>query len=74
MKPMTKRLLALTVTALLLAALTVPVSADVVVTPWDYIAYTPAGAILAGILVAAVVLVTVLLIRFFFGKKRGGKK
>lgn len=46
-----------------------PTALDVVVTPWDYLLFTPLGAILAGILVIAVVAVTVLLIRRFFGKK-----
>lgn len=70
MKATIKKLLTLCLSCLMLVALTIPVSADVVVSPWEYVVYTPIGWILAGILVAAVVLVTVLLIRYFFGKKK----
>ena len=50
-----------------------PAALDVIVEPWWYI-FTPAGAILSAILVAAVVTVTVLLIRRFFGKGRGNDR
>ena len=43
---------------------------DVVVTPWEILFYTPVGAIVAGILIAAVAAVTFLLIRRFYGKKK----
>ena len=50
-----------------------PAALDVIVEPWWYL-FTPAGAILSAILVAAVVTVTVLLIRRFFGKGRSNDR
>jgi len=52
-----------------LFCLRVPAALDAIVSPGDYVRYTPLGPILAGILIAAAVVVTVLLIRRFFGKK-----
>ena len=70
MRSTVKKLLTLCLTCLMLAALALPVSADVIVSPWEYIVYTPVGWVLAAVLIAAVVLVTLLLIRKFYGKKK----
>ena len=64
-----KLLLTLCLALIMLTALALPVSADVVVSPWEYIVYTPVGWIVAAVLIAVVVLITVLLIRYFFKKK-----
>ena len=64
-----KPLLTLFLALIMLTALALPVSADVVVSPWEYIVYTPVGWIVAAVLIAVVVLITVLLIRYFFKKK-----
>ena len=50
--------------------LRVPAALDAIVSPTDYIRYTPLGTVLAGILIAAVAAVTFLLIRRFYGKKK----
>ena len=64
-----KLLLTLCLALSMLTALAIPAAADVVVSPWEYIVYTPVGWIAAAVLIAVVVLVTVLLIRYFFKKK-----
>ena len=73
MKNTTKRILALCLTVLIFAALSIPAAADAVFSPMDYVRYTPLGAILAGVLVIVAVLITILLIRFFFGNKKNKK-
>lgn len=73
MRPIFQKCFALCLIALMLAALNIPVAADVVVEPWYYL-FTPMGAITAGLLVLGVVLITVLLIRYFFEKKRHDDK
>ena len=65
-----KPLLTLCFTLIMLTALAIPTAADVIVSPWEYIVYTPVGWIAAGILIAAAVLITLLLIRRFYGKKK----
>ena len=64
-----KPLLTLCLALIMLTALAIPAAADVVVSPWEYIVYTPVGWIVAAVLIAVVVLITVLLIRYFFKKK-----
>ncbi len=70
MRPTVKALLTLFLTCLMLAALAIPAAADVIVSPRDYVLYTPVGWVLAAVLIIAVVLITVLLVRRFFGKKK----
>ena len=48
----------------------IPSALDAIVSPTDYIRYTPLGTILALLLIAAVALLTALLIRRFFGNKK----
>ena len=48
----------------------IPIVLDAIVTPAEYIIYTPWGNIIAGVLIAAVALITTLLIRRFFGNKK----
>ena len=48
----------------------IPTALDAIVSPTDYVRYTPLGTILAIVLIAAAVLLTVLLIRRFFGNKK----
>ena len=69
MKSTVRLCLMLCLTAIFSVLFTLPAAADVVAEPWEYL-FTPAGAILSGLLIAAVILVTVLLIRVFFGNKK----
>ena len=48
----------------------IPIVLDAIVTPAEYLVYTPWGNILGGVLIAAVVLLTVILVRRFFGNKK----
>ena len=48
----------------------IPTALDAIVSPTDYVRYTPLGTILAIVLIAAAALLTVLLIRRFFGNKK----
>ena len=70
MSRFSKLTLILSLACLLLTALVLPAAADAIVSPVDYVVYSPLGPILAGILIAAAVLVTVLLICRFFGNKK----
>ena len=47
-----------------------PTALDAIVSPADYVRYTPLGTVLACILIAAVALITFLLVRRFYGKKK----
>ena len=70
MKSAIKKLLILCLACIMLTALALPVSADAIVSPEEYVTHTPIGWILAVILIAVVVVITILLIRRFFGKKK----
>ena len=48
----------------------IPIVLDAIVTPAEYIVYTPWGNILGGVLIVAAVLLTVILVRRFFGNKK----